>query len=665
MRKKVVWLPYDFDTAIGINNEGTLTFNYNLEDTDHTESGADVYNGQQSVMWTNLRDAFGPELKAMYKQLRSDGVLSYGVVERMFEEHQSKWPEAIFNEDSEFKYIMPLTNPEDGKPTSAYLSMLQGSKADQRKWWLYNRFRYLDSKYNAGDALTDVITLRGYAKDNITVIPYADIYPTIKFGSYLVGVRGERGNAYTLVCPLDKVNDTEIYIYSASQLASIGDISGLKVGFADFSMGTKLQNLKIGDSSESYSNANLVELYIGNNTLLKTIDVRNCPALGTGDQKTVDLSGCRNIEEVYFDGTSIGAVSLPNGGILRVLHLPGTVSNLTIRNQPELTDLTVPDYSHISTLWLEKAGIASTMAEDILREISDGSRVRLLGFDWSLASELELSELVAKIDTLRGIDETGGNVTKAQLQGSIYVPKVYQDSFDVLRDYPYVDLTYDEIGSYVYDLVGYGKVSPLLLENFNEGGPLFSMCNNAFQGVDGIGKVYLHGCYDLPGQCFRNSSITEITIDMHESTQTCYYNNSSLADCKKLIKATFKCYYAKLYSNLLNNCPLLSIVDFAGNIDFYHQTIFNAQNTSLKALIIRSTERMSTAGNSLANMFDTFITDAENLTFHIYVPSSMIEQFQTATNWATVYARHPDIYRPLENYTIDGTVTGEIDETLI
>jgi len=43
-----------------------------------------------------------------------------------------------------------------------------------------------------------------------------------------------------LECPLDNVNDTEIYIYSASQLASVGDLSGFKVGFADFSMATKL-----------------------------------------------------------------------------------------------------------------------------------------------------------------------------------------------------------------------------------------------------------------------------------------------------------------------------------------------------------------------------------------------------------------------------------------
>ena len=32
MKKKIVFLPYDFDTAIGINNEGALVFSYNLED---------------------------------------------------------------------------------------------------------------------------------------------------------------------------------------------------------------------------------------------------------------------------------------------------------------------------------------------------------------------------------------------------------------------------------------------------------------------------------------------------------------------------------------------------------------------------------------------------------------------------------------------------------
>ena len=75
-------------------------FAYNLEDIDKTDKGADVFNGQQSVLWKNVRAAFFEELKAMYQSLRSTGALSYDKVERMFEEHQAKWPEAIFNEDT-------------------------------------------------------------------------------------------------------------------------------------------------------------------------------------------------------------------------------------------------------------------------------------------------------------------------------------------------------------------------------------------------------------------------------------------------------------------------------------------------------------------------------------------------------------------------------------
>ena len=153
MKKKVVFLPYDMDTALGINNEGALVFSYNLEDIDQIEGGADVYNGQQSVLWKNMRDAFFDDMKEMYQGLRSSGAISYDKVKQMFEEHQAKWPEAIFNDDAWFKYIDPLIE----KGNASYLSMLQGSKEGQRNWWMYYRFRYLDSKYNAGDSLKDFI----------------------------------------------------------------------------------------------------------------------------------------------------------------------------------------------------------------------------------------------------------------------------------------------------------------------------------------------------------------------------------------------------------------------------------------------------------------------------------------------------------------------------
>lgn len=461
IKKKIVFLPYDFDTAIGINNEGALVFSYNLEDIDQTEGGADIFNGQQSVLWKNMRAAFFDEMKAMYQTLRSTGALSYDKVERMFEEHQEKWPEAVFNEDAWFKYLAPLVE----KGNASYLSMLQGSKAEQRKWWLYNRFRYIDSKYNAGDALTDVITVRGYAKADITVTPYADVYASIKYGSYLVQTRAARNHAYKLICPLDNVNDTEIYIYSASQLASVGDLSGLMVGYADFSHAVKLQSLKLGDESASYSNGNLTELYLGNNELLRTIDARNCPAL----TQAVDISGCINIESVYFDGTSITGLALPNGGILKILHLPAALTNLTIRNQTLITDFQIPTYENITTLRLENVSqVIDPLA--ILRQIQAGSRVRIIGFSIEAENTDEIRELMGLLDTMRGLDENGGNVEIAQVSGTVHTEFVTGAELASFHErYPDIKVTYDHVTSnlYYYDFEG---EELLYTETISDGG---------------------------------------------------------------------------------------------------------------------------------------------------------------------------------------------------
>lgn len=438
---KWIWLPYDMDTGIGINNEGALVFGYSLEDTD-TVNGANVYNGQDSVLWNNVRTCFSDDIAAMYKELRASGKLSYEEVERRFEEHQSVWSEAVFNEDAWYKYLEPLV--KNGE--AAYLSMLLGSKAEQRKWWLYNRFRYMDSKYNSGDALADFIMLRAYAKQDITVAPYADIYAAVKYGSYLVRKRALRGSSYTLECPLDSFNDTEIFIYSAPQLKTVGDLSGLKVGYADFSKAKNLQVLKLGDSSAGYSNPNLAELYVGNNKLIKVIDVRNCPNL----TQTPDLSGCNNVEEVYFDGTAITGIELPKGGVLKKLHLPETVTNLTIINQNGIEEFVMPSYTNITTLALEN--VSNIIDEKtIVSQIADNSRVRLIGFDWSYSTYEDCRATFDKLDKMRGIDENGNNTEIAELSGIVRIPTVTGSQVAEIKDrYPSVQVVYEHISSYCY-----------------------------------------------------------------------------------------------------------------------------------------------------------------------------------------------------------------------
>lgn len=90
--RKTVFEPYDMDTAIGTNNSGVLKFGYYHLDTDTVSniisggedeggSEAPVFNGQDSVLWVNFRDAFRAEYGAMYRELRANRTWTYDGIE--------------------------------------------------------------------------------------------------------------------------------------------------------------------------------------------------------------------------------------------------------------------------------------------------------------------------------------------------------------------------------------------------------------------------------------------------------------------------------------------------------------------------------------------------------------------------------------------------------
>lgn len=83
---------------------------------------------------------------------------------------------------------------------------------------------------------------------------------------------------------------------------------------------------------------------------------------------------------------------------------------------------------------------------------------------------------------------------------------------------------------------------------------------------------------------------------------------------------------------------------------------FCFDSTNLISLVINSSN--VTALNH-ANAFNN--TPIAKGTGYIYVPSALLDSYKTATNWS-VYA---DQFRALEEYTVGGTTTGELDESKI
>lgn len=416
-------LPYDMDTAIGINNEGSLVFEYNLEDTDIIGE-AGVYNGQKSVLWQNIRDAFQDELREMYNDLRSEGTFSYEVIRDKMNNHQEVWPEALWNEDAFTKYLQPyLLNGEE------YLAMLQGDKKSQRDWWLFNGFRYRDSKYMCGDAKQNHITLRCYRVGNITITPYSHIYPWVKYGSAEVHMRGERNKQYEMVCPLDEMNDTEVYIYSADRLSSVGDLSHLNVGLAEFSAATKLQEIILGSNAEGYQNTQLNTLTVGNNELLTYLNIENCIALS----KPIDVSGCHGLKVIKAKGSKLTGLNLPNGGHLTTLELPETITNFTIKNQKNFETLDCESYANISTLNVENT--PNIPIEDIILSCTP-TRVRLININWQASNEEAVAAAIEKLtsDKCFGMDANGNEVKKAVVTGYLYIDTITDSLLETIND---------------------------------------------------------------------------------------------------------------------------------------------------------------------------------------------------------------------------------------
>ena len=419
-------IPYDFDTAIGINNEGDLVFDYDLEDTDIVNEEL-VFNGQESTLWINIRDAFQARRFEMYDELRQSDRFSYEVISKKMSDHQSIWPEAIWNENSKVKYLdIFLTEGEK------YFEMCQGPKGPQRECWLFNGFKYRDSKYQCGDSEEYSAFFRAYAPGDMTVTPYQHLWPRVDYtDTYPVTQRSKRNVENVLECPLDTASDTEIWLRSADRIASFGDLSQYKADTVKFASATKLQELILGSHEEGYENHKLTSVELGNNRLIGYLNVENCVNL----VNPIDLSKCYSLETVKARGSSLNSIIFPVGGHLTSLELPRTFTNLTLRNQQRITSFFMEGYDLINTLWIDNT--TGLPIEELLLNTPKLDRVRLTNLTWNVTDEETLSRIFDKLKTCGGLDANGNNTLdgKAVLTGSINIPSISDALLEEINEY--------------------------------------------------------------------------------------------------------------------------------------------------------------------------------------------------------------------------------------
>ena len=393
----------------------------------------------------------------MYNTLRSGGEFSYDKIATKMNNHQNEWAEVLWNIDAEIKYLIPFYAGSNN------LAMAQGDKQTQRDFWLYNAFKYRDSKYESGEAPTNYIHLRIYDKGEIRVTPYSHIYARVEFGN----AKDELKRAYRneeVVFNTDgiaAVNDLEVHIFSSDRIAKIGDLSPLKVGYCDFSNAPKLQSIIIGSEEEGYSNSNLKTFTLGVSDLLQEINLSNCINLSG----TIDASICPCLETFKAFGTKIEGVTFSNGGRLTTVNLPETLTNLTLRNQSQLKNLNLTSYKNISTLFIENT--PNVPIEDLVLGAPKLDRIRLDKVDWTTDSEDKLKTFYDKVMSCKGMDANTQTIDAPYISGRVYIDSI-SDSFlkQLNKSFPelivvvnkipkffivYVDNNNNEVYSYIAD----------------------------------------------------------------------------------------------------------------------------------------------------------------------------------------------------------------------
>lgn len=116
-------------------------------------------------------------------------------------------------------------------------------------------------------------------------------------------------------------------------------------------------------------------------------------------------------------------------------------------------------------------------------------------------------------------------------------------------------------------------------------------------------------------------------------------------------------------SGPMSGCTKIKSADIGLLNRFSSYGSSNAINLSSSTVLKVLACRYADGATVLANTFNSNSPIMAG-TGYVLVPRSLIATYQAATNWATIYAAGTQ-FLALEDYTTDGTLTGELDETKI
>lgn len=545
-------------TSIGINNTGELTLTYGKEDTDYRTDGDPssgyIFNGAESKFFCRIRDLMRDKLQAMYVNRESAGAWSNLVSE--FDNAQDEFPEELWR--LEYVRLYERTYRE-GTPRFL-VSMSNGKKKYQRRQFERDQEPYFGTKYYGNNITSDQIMFRcntpleAVVSPNYTLhlTPYSDMYLSVMFGAtYRTQIRAKAGIQYDIDCPFNTMDDTAVLIYCASRIQDVGDLSACYIHDNDFTKGSKLQKIILSSDISGYSNPFLTTVNVGsNNKLLAYLDVRNTPNY----TDSLNLSGCGEISEVYAEGSGLTAVTFPDGGKLKIAHLPA-VTALTMKNLAYIEDFQVEGFDNLRTFVIENTPAINTYSYVI--DSPNLANVRLVGIDWGSDEGIKDTSILDRLIKIAGIDSQGYNTLISVLAGKFYSPSVKQKLLaEYIEAWPDLVITYDTL------------VTQFTVTFVNEDGTVLDVqyVDKGGNAVDPITRV--NNPIEIPTK--ESTVSTDFTFSTWDTSLDNIFSDRKItAQYSESVRQYTVKYVAKSYVLQETKAPYGSSVAYTGDIPTY------------------------------------------------------------------------------------------------
>lgn len=456
----------DMDTIFHIDNEAHLTKPYYI-DRQHPYAEDDVnevsilYRGGANALFNMCEEVYGNAIPAMMNTIfsrmsdlgagssfswigDSERATPWGCLWKYFFSIQKYFPETAYNEAARIRYEIPEAEGfrADQRGTVPITQSI-GDQLQCELQYMKRRLVLFASYAQFGDfsngtgstGLADAVDNFGLMPKAVTpfwingFIPHQYIYPTASVGTS-ARILSENGRPKRCKPgqPYDwnignNGADTGSVFYGTNYYRSLGTDLGKQTHQiveqlgSDYSLsGKRLTELTISPAVAGTVTMRIKSLTL-NTPLIETLDLRNESTL----TQELDLSKCLRLRSIDLRGTGITSVILPQSENLVSVHLPTTITALSVRNCPNLSTLDMTngsgneDYSGLESLSIVGCGgFDSYHIIELLQQAGTLQHLAIDGVNWTSASRSTLMWAA-------GVAGISSDAEHAELRGTIHV----------------------------------------------------------------------------------------------------------------------------------------------------------------------------------------------------------------------------------------------------